>query len=94
MLRVLHELEEAAKVQESIKEEAARVQTGMYWLKNGDAPNKVFFKALRTKKDFEHVSALKKPDGSETTDEEEIRTLFTDSLSSIVGSPLDTSGEF
>ena len=64
----------------------------MYWLRNGDAPNKVSFKALRAKKDCEDVSALRLADGNITNDDETIREMFKESLSSIVGTPLDTGG--
>ena len=50
VLKLVQTIEEVARTQETKRAEAARVQTGLYWLKNGDTPNKVFFKALRAKK--------------------------------------------
>lgn len=94
ILQLLRTLEAAAGVHETRLAEAARVQTGLYWLKVGDSPNKTFFKALRAKKDAEYVSSLRRPDGTTTADEKEISQLFTGSLSAIVGSSMDTSGNY
>lgn len=40
------------------------------------------------------MSALRRADGSITTEEGEIRSMFTDAMSNIVGLPMDTSGEY
>ncbi|MCO5585957.1 hypothetical protein L7F22_039892 [Adiantum nelumboides] len=87
-LHLLQVFESTAKDLETQKTEAARVQTNLYWLKTRDAPNKTFFKALRTKKDSELITALRKPDGGVTEDETKIKEMFKDSLSGIVGSPM------
>ncbi|MCO5601918.1 hypothetical protein L7F22_056044 [Adiantum nelumboides] len=88
VLHLLQVFESTAKDLETQKAEAARVQTNLYWLKTGDAPNKTFFKALRAKKDSELITALRKPDGGVTEDETEIKQMFKDSLFGIVGSPM------
>ncbi|MCO5611804.1 hypothetical protein L7F22_066063 [Adiantum nelumboides] len=88
VLHLLQVFESTAKDLETQKAEAARVQTNLYWLKIGDAPNKTFFKALRAKKDSELITAQRKPDGGVTEDETEIKEMFKDSLSGIVGSPM------
>ena len=51
ILNLLKVLENSSKDLETQRAESARVQSNLYWLKIGDAPNKVFFKALRAKKD-------------------------------------------
>lgn len=94
ILHLLHTLEEFDKRAKTQKAEAARIQIGLYWLRVGDTPNRVFFKSLRTKKDVDLISAIKGLDGRITTKEEEIRQLFVDSLSNIVGAPLDVSGDY
>ncbi|MCO5590485.1 hypothetical protein L7F22_044455 [Adiantum nelumboides] len=88
MLHLLQLLKCTARTLETKKVEAARVQSNMYWLKTGDAPNKTFFRALRAKKDNELITALRKPDGAITEDEREIKELFRNSLSEIVGKPM------
>ncbi|MCO5584752.1 hypothetical protein L7F22_038684 [Adiantum nelumboides] len=87
LLHLLQVLEGAAKKIETDRAEAARVQSNLYWLKVGDAPIKTFFKALRAKKDCELITALRRPDGSITEDEAEIKVMLKESLSNIVGKP-------
>ncbi|MCO5603817.1 hypothetical protein L7F22_057970 [Adiantum nelumboides] len=48
----------------------------------------IAWKTLREKKDSELITALRKPDGGVTEDETEIKEMFKDSLSGIVGSPM------
>ncbi|MCO5599452.1 hypothetical protein L7F22_053556 [Adiantum nelumboides] len=88
MLHLLQLLECTARTLETKKVEAARVQSNMYWLKTGDASNKTFFKALRAKKDNELITALRKPDGAIIEDEREIKELFRNSFSEIMGKPM------
>ncbi|MCO5554955.1 hypothetical protein L7F22_008495 [Adiantum nelumboides] len=87
LLHLLQVLEGAAKKIETDRAEAARVQSNLYWLRVGDAPNKTFFKALRAKKDCELITALRRSDGSITEDEAEIKVMLKESLSDIVGKP-------
>ncbi|MCO5609773.1 hypothetical protein L7F22_064005 [Adiantum nelumboides] len=87
LLHLLQVLEGAAKKIETDRAEAARVQSNLYWLRVGDAPNKTFFKALRAKKDCELITALRRSDGSITEDEAEIKVTLKESLSDIVGKP-------
>ncbi|MCO5576650.1 hypothetical protein L7F22_030465 [Adiantum nelumboides] len=87
LLHLLQVLEGAAEKIETDRAEAARVQSNLYWLRVGDAPNKTFFKALRAKKDCELITALRRPDGSIIEDEAEIKVMLKESLSDIVGKP-------
>ncbi|MCO5557342.1 hypothetical protein L7F22_010905 [Adiantum nelumboides] len=87
LLHLLQVLEGAAKKIETDRAEAARVQSNLYWLRVGDAPNKTFFKALRAKKDCELITALRRSDASITEDEAEIKVMLKESLSDIVGKP-------
>ncbi|MCO5606744.1 hypothetical protein L7F22_060934 [Adiantum nelumboides] len=86
LLHLLQVLEGAAKKIETDRAEAARVQSNLYWLRVGDAPNKTF-KALRAKKDCELITALRRSDGSITEDEADIKVMLKESLSDIVGKP-------
>lgn len=88
ILHLLQGLEDAARRAEIQKAESARVQANLYWLTVGDAPNKTFFRALRAKKDNELITAVRRADGSVTESEEEIKSMFRESLSSIVGMPM------